>query len=200
MNMSPSSEIVPLNTKFLVTTQPRYELDAASEIWHCLYVNGYPEDIYVHFVRKKDKAIAGLIAVVLNGDPIQAIQKIRGYLLRKPWILRYANKVIPIEFVTRSLDDLTAFVSSKANLRISESESWKIEISKRASKISSRKIIEHVANVVGVGKVSLENPQWLINIEIIRNIFLVSIIKPEWIIRKKEFSMIVKKKKLLEYI
>lgn len=198
--MSDSGNIVPLNIKFLVTTQPRYELDAASEVWHCLYANGYGEDIEVYFVRRKDRAIAGLIAIVFDGNPIEAIQKIRAYLLEKPWILRYTNKIIPVELATKSIDELLNFIAEKAKLRIGPNDTWKIQVSKRASKISSRRLIERVASVINVGKVSLEDPQWIVNIEVIRDVYLIALIRPEWIIRKKEIASVLQKKKPLEYL
>jgi|GEM_PF-2696936 len=193
-------ELIPSNTKFLITCQQRYELDAASEVWHCLYAVGYGEDIEIYFIRKRDRTIAGLIAIVFNGDPIEAVQKIRNYLSKKPWILRYTHKIIPVELVTSSLETLLEFVSERARLRISDKDTWRITVSKHASKISSRKMIERIATIINRGKVSLEKPQWIINIEIIRNTFLVAVVKPEWIIRKKEFAEIIRRKKPLDYL
>ncbi|MCR8433566.1 MAG: THUMP domain-containing protein [Crenarchaeota archaeon] len=192
--------IVPFNTRFLVTCQQRYELDAASEVWHCLYVSGYGEDIEVHFIRKYDRAIAGLIAIVFNGDPIEAIEKMRNYLLKKPWILRYTHKIIPVEFVTNSIDALLTFIHDKARLRIKEDDHWRISISKRASKISSKKLIEQIAHTISWGKVSLQNPQWIVNVEVVRDVFLASLIKPEWIIHKKTLMNTILRVKPLEYV
>lgn len=192
--------IVPLNTKFLVTCQQRYELDSASEVWHCLYVSGYKEDIEVHFIRKRDRAIAGLIAVVFDGDSIEAIRKIRDYLSKKPWILRYTNKIIPVELVTSSIDELLTFVYEKAKVRILENDRWRVSISKRASKTSSRKIIEQIAGVINWGKVSMEDPNWVVNIEVIKDVFLVSLVRPEWIIHKKNFMEVIRRVKPLDYV
>ena len=151
-------------------------------------------------MRRKDRAIAGLIAIVFGGNPIKAIQKIRAYLLEKPWILRYTSKIIPVELATKSIDELLNFIAEKAKLRIGPNDTWKIQVSKRASKISSRRLIERVASVINVGKVSLEDPQWIVNIEVIRDVYLIALIRPEWIIRKKEIASVLQKKKPLEYL
>ena len=195
-----SDPIVPQSTKLLLSTQARYELDAASEVWHCLYVTGISDQIDVYFIRSKDRAIGGLIAIVFEGDPIIAVRRIREYLTKKPWILKYTLKIIPVEIVTNSLEELKQFVRRYAAERIASNDSWKIRISKHASKAPSRKIIDMLAKEVQTGKVSLETPDWIINIEIIRDAYLAAIIRPTDIIRKKEFIEQIEKTKLLEYV
>ncbi len=192
--------IVPKSTKFLVSTNTRYELDAASEVWHCLYVTGVSKDIDVYFIRRKDRSIGGLIAIVFDGDPISAIRRMRDYLMNKPWILRYTLRVVPVEIVTGDLLELKEFVMRTARSRIGEGDSWKIQISKRATKISSRKLIDELAGLIKIGKVSLDNPSWIVNIEIIRDTYLASVIRPDDIIRKKKLWERLRRQKLLEYI
>ena len=198
--MDSSDLVVPPLTKFLVSANARYELDAASEIWHCLYVTGVSENIDVYFIRHRDRSIGGLIAIVFDGDPLVAIRKVREYLMQKPWILRYALRIAPVEIVTQDVKELREFVEKVAESRIKKDDTWKIQISKRAAKVSSRKLIDELAGVIKTGKVSLSSPHWIVNIEIIKHTFLASIIKPEDIIRKKKLWEKLKKQKLLEYV
>jgi len=192
--------IVPKNTKFLVSSSPRYELDAASEVWHCLYVNKIAEEINVFFIRTKDRSIGGLISICFDADPLIAVRKIREYLYKKPWILRYTLRIVPVEIVTTNLNILIAAIDEAVSKRLDQNSLWKIRVSKHATKLSSRKIISQIADRISIGKVSLENPDWIINIEIIRNTYLGSVIRPDDIIVKKAFHEKIKKTKLLEYI
>ena len=193
--------IVPIKTKLLVTTQPKFELDAASEIWHCLYKVGIPEDdIEVYFIRKRFKLVAGIIAISFNSDPLKIIPKIREYLKRHPWILRYTHRIVPVEYVTDNIDDMIFRVSKLANKRLSIDSKWRITINKRATKISSRTLIEKIANLIARGKVSLTNYEWIINIEIIGDTFLVAVIPRDFILLKKEFFKPIKERKVLEYL
>ncbi len=192
--------IVPYETRFLVSSPPRYELDAASEVWHCLHATGICEDAQVFFVRDRDRHLAGLIAIVFDGDPITAARAIRGYLARKPWIMRYALRIIPTEIVCVELSELENFVRSTYADRIENDDTWMIRVSKHASRMRSSEIIDRLARHVDRGKVSLEHPRWIINVEVIRNTFLAAIIRPDDIIRKKEVWSKLRHAKLLEYV
>lgn len=193
--------IVPFNTKFLVSTQIRYELDSASEIWHCLYATGYDiNQIEVHFIRKRDKSIGGLIAITFEGNPIDALKKIRQYLYKHPWILYYTHRIVPIEYVTL---DPTLLINQAVKLalkKIDPNASWRITISRHATKIKRQPLIDSIASKINIGRVSLEKPDWIINIEIIKNTFLLSVLEPIDIIRRKDFTAIYEKKKLLDFV
>jgi len=175
-------------------------MDSASEVWHCLYMVNVCKDIEVYFIRRRNRAIGGLIAIVFDADPILAIRKVRGYLEDRPWIMRYTLRIVPVEMVTGSLEELSRFVSNVANARIGESETWRISVSKRASKVSSRKLIESLASNISKGSVNLETPDWIINVEAIRQTYLCAVIKPEDIIRKKDVSIRLRSMKPLNFL
>ncbi len=193
------SSIVPINTKFLVTSDPRYELDAASEVWHCLYVSNISNEIDIVFIRTRKKGIRGLFGVIFNEDALKAIRTIRTYLLKKPWILRYTHRIIPIEIVSTKLDDIVDFISKVGPIRIGDGK-WCVRVSKHSSGASSRRIIDLIAKHIHYGEVSLEKPDWIINIEIIVDTYLASVITPSDIIRKKTLWEELNKKRLLEYL
>lgn len=193
--------LVPQNTKFLVTTQPKYELDSASEIWHCLYMTGHNEtSIRVYFIKKRYRLVAGLIAIAFEGDPLRAVENIRLYLEKHPWILKYTNKVIPVEVVSDDINTFVENITKLANRRITNYETWRITVSKHASKIKTSKIIDAIASKIKVGRVSLKDFNWIINIDAIGENLLGSVIKPYHIISKKEFFAKIKATKLLEYL
>ena len=192
--------VVPEKTKFLVSSRIGFEIDAASEVWHCLHVTGICDDAEVYFIKTRDRSLRGLVSIVFDGDPIIAVRKIREYLTKKPWIMRYSHQIIPVEFVTGDVQKLKDYVARAASMRISSDDFWKINVSKHASGLSSRRIISEIAELINRGKVSLENPDWIINIEIIKKTFLAAIIGPQDIIRKKDIWEKVRKTKILDYV
>ncbi|MHA1616471.1 MAG: THUMP domain-containing protein [Candidatus Njordarchaeales archaeon] len=184
-----ATPIIPSNTKLLVTSNRYYELDAASEVWHILKATNIADDAEVTFIRKGKWWLRGVIAFSfeLNGITIlDAMERIRAYLLRRPWIMEFSQRIIPVELVSTDFSEIKSFVTSVANKRIRSNEKWAIKISKRDSKIKRQKIIEEIASQINVGKVDLENPDWIINIEVIRNTYAGSVIRSHHLIRKKE--------------
>ncbi len=185
---------LPKNVKFIVTSPRHYELDAASEIWHCLRATGICEDARIFFPKSKKEWIRGLILVDFDFDPIEAIEKIRKYLEEKPWIMEYMQRIIPVEFASEDINVIKEKVREIASKKIKQNDSWRITVSKHASKYGKFKIIEEIADVINWGKVNLENPDWIINIEVIKDTFYVAIIKKNHIIRKKEIKRIIVEK------
>lgn len=195
-----NSLAVPKQTKFLVSSRVGFEIDAASEVWHCLHVTGVADNIEVYFIKSRYRSLRGLIAIIFEGDPIMAIRKVREYLVQKPWIMRYSHRIIPVEIVTNSMEELKAYVANTISIRMSDEDSWKINVSKHSSKLSSRKIINNLAKGIEKGKVSLDNPDWIVNVEVIKKTFLAAVIKPQDIIRKKDIHEKMRKAKILEYV
>jgi tRNA acetyltransferase TAN1 len=73
--------------------------------------------------------------------------------------------------------------------RIGSNEKFRITIEKRHSSIASRDIIEDIASRVE-RTVDLENPDWIILVEVMGNLSGVSVLRPPGI-----FSSVVEKRK-----
>ncbi len=180
---------IPRDTKLLVTSRLHYELDAASEVWHALRVTGICEDAGVYLVKKGKDWIRGLIAFVFEGNPFEAINKIREYFKLKPWIMEFTEKIYPIMLVTEDLDEAAEYVEKNANNMIKENETWRIWVHKHNTKLKRQKIIEKLAERVNVGKVRMENPDWYITIHLIKTTIGVAIMKREHLLQKKNIKV-----------
>ena len=97
---------------------------------------------------------------------IEIVEKIREKISNEPWELRYCARIIPIqkkcesnlEFIKQNVIELITCI--KPN------DSYKISLEKRDSKLIRNEIIANIANLLP-NKVSLENPDWEILIQIL---------------------------------
>lgn len=177
---------LPRETRFLVTSITRFELDSASEVWHALRATGVCKNAEVFFIKRKKKRLQGLFGVIFNKDPIYAIEKVKQYLMDHPWVMKFTQRIIPIEYVANNVQDLVYFVEKTSSSKISDNDAWKIQVRKHYAKISKNKLIEEIANVIKKGHVNLIEPTWVINIEVVIDTYAASIIRPNQVIKKKE--------------
>jgi len=184
--------VIPVNTRLLVTANRYFELDAASEIWHILRNTNIAYDAEVVFIRRGKWWLRGLIAFVFETPLLSLIDimsRIRDYLLKKPWIMEFAQRIIPVEKVSTKFEEVKEFVWETANRRLGEEDKWAIRVSKHEANVKRRKIIEELAKGISKGKVDLENPDWIVNVEVIRNTYATAIVPTNCIIRKKEIKI-----------
>lgn len=110
--------------------------------------------------------LPGIITGKTSLDPIDVIQKIREKILDEPWSIRYCLRFIPIQSVcSTNINEIKDEIQKKIRVFKPE-ESYRITIEKRNFKISSNEIISEVAKNIP-NKVSLDNPDWVVLIEII---------------------------------
>ena len=94
----------------------------------------------------------------------------------RPWFMRYCLRIIPIQIVTDT--DINKIKQNVIKFKdcIQENDSFRITVEKRGSLISSKEIITEIAKSLS-NKVSLENPTWIILIEVLGNKTGISILK-----------------------
>ncbi len=110
--------------------------------------------------------LPGIITGKTSLNPIDIIQKIREKILDEPWSIRYCLRLIPIQSVcSTDINEIKDEIQNKIRVFKPE-ESYRITIEKRNFKISSNEIISEVAKNIP-NKVSLDNPDWVVLIEII---------------------------------
>ncbi len=111
-------------------------------------------------------SMSGILTVKTKLDPFMVVKKIRESIIDEPWSVRYCLRIIPIQRVTETkIEDMEREISDLLGL-ISEGESYRISIEKRNSDVSSKELITRVAKIIK-NKVSLENPDKIIQIEIL---------------------------------
>lgn len=160
----------------LIVTCPRnFEEEAKNEIKNILDELGdkIPE------ITITD--LSGILTVKTSIVHDSIIRKIKQILDDEPWSVRYSLRIIPIQGI--STTDIDAIVSEMKKLTsiIQEHESFKIVVEKRNSNISSKEIISEIAKELK-NKVSLENPDWILLVEILGDKSGVSVVKEDSII------------------
>ncbi|UCH56974.1 MAG: THUMP domain-containing protein [Candidatus Bathyarchaeota archaeon] len=159
----------------LATSEIRRESEACSELWMLLRAAGDETPIL-------DRSpIRGLIVARTSLDPVEAIRRLRIELHEDPQIFRAILRVMPVEASTPT--DLGEIVDKTRDLasKIGESESFRVTLEKRRTGLRSRVVVEAVAGVID-RRVNLEDPDWIVLVEIISRVTGLSVIASDGIL------------------
>jgi len=170
----------------LIVTCPRhFEQDAAGEIGSLFERMGF---------EAPDTSVTdmpGILAVRTGHDPAEIVKKVSGIIEDEPWLIRYSKRIIPVHRTSVSgIREIVANVE-KAKSAIGEGQTYRITVEKRHSGLSSRELIAEIAGVIPNG-VSLENPDWVVLVEILGAVAGVAVVRPHEIVsvekRKRSLS------------
>jgi tRNA acetyltransferase TAN1 len=161
-----------MNFNLLVTTYRHREYEAVDELTLLLQRFGDESPIL------KIQEVSGIILAFTNLDPFELTTKYKELLAEEPWQFRYILRAIPIErsFYT-DLKNIVIEVENLVMKKLNRNDSFRITIEKRHTALRSKEIISSIANKLSRYKVSLENPNWIILIEIIGNKTGISVLK-----------------------
>ena len=173
-----------MNFNLLVTTYRHREYDAVDEL--NVILQRFNIDVEMIEIQN----VSGIILALANLNPFELITKFKDLLTEEPWQFRYILRVIPIErAVYTDLKNIEREVENLTMKKIEVNDSFRISVEKRHTSTKSKEIISSIANKLQ-NKVSLENPDWIILIEIIGNKTGISILKERDI-----FNSIMEKRK-----
>lgn len=122
--------------------------------------------------------LSGILKVETTIEPFQVVKKIKNMIITEPWSIRYCLRVIPIQVIT---DTNLESISSKVNSLIGcikKDQTYRITVEKRSSNISSDEIISKIASNIQ-NKVSLEESDWIVLIEILGSEAGIAVLKAE---------------------
>ena len=121
--------------------------------------------------------MSGILTAETKLDPIDVVRKIKEMLLDEPWSVRYCLRIIPMQkIIETTIEEIEKSVVELSD-QILDDETYRISIEKRNSDISSKELITKIAGKIK-NKVSLENPDKIILIEILGAKTGMSILKP----------------------
>ena len=118
----------------------------------------------------------GILMVNTVIEPSKIIDLVKNKIIEEPWLIRYCLRIIPIQSITETEIDKIKQNVIKLKDTIQKNDSYRITIEKRNTSISSNEIITEVAKIFP-NKVSLNQPDWIILIEILGNKTGISILK-----------------------
>lgn len=144
----------------IVTCSRHSEDEAAQEVTAIL------EDLGDDNVQTEKTDFSGVIVAHTNLDPFLAIQKIKQIVIDEPWSIRYCLRFTPIEKFTEVRIEKILNAIKELTSKINPNETYRITIQKRGSDLSSKELIESIANSID-NKVSLDSFDWNIIVEII---------------------------------
>ena len=118
----------------------------------------------------------GILMVNTIIEPSKIIDYVKNKMIEEPWLIRYCLRIIPIQMITETEIDKIKQNVIKLKDTIQKNDSYRITIEKRNTDISSTEIITEIAKIFP-NKVSLNQPDWIILIEILGNETGISILK-----------------------
>lgn len=135
--------------------------------------------------------ISGILVAITRLDPFYVITKCKELVIYEPWQFRHVLRILPVEMVVPSdVDDIRNAAMKLAQPKIQAGDTFRVTVEKRHADISSHEIIVGIADFIN-NKVSLENPSWIISVEVLGKSTGISVLKPNQI-----FSSVLEKRKM----
>jgi tRNA acetyltransferase TAN1 len=154
----------------IITCQRNLEEPTILEIQNMLERFGDTEPIV-------EKTIfSGIIQVETKLDIMKVLENIKEIIEDEPWLIKYCSRIIPIQAECESkLDDIKEKVIGLSDI-IKKNDTYRITVEKRQSSLHTNEIISNIADSLS-NKVSLENSDWEIIIQVLRNKTGISVIQ-----------------------
>ena len=154
----------------LVTCARNLETETKNEIGKILGEIGDQESEILNV------GMRGILMVNTSIEPAKIIDWVNDKVVEEPWLIRYCLRMIPIQSVTETeMSKITKEVIKLKDV-IQQNDSYRITIEKRNTDMSSTEIITDIAKIFP-NKVSLNQPDWIVLIEILGNKTGISILK-----------------------
>jgi tRNA acetyltransferase TAN1 len=132
--------------------------------------------------------IKGMIVVHSSLDPLAVIDKLKELVTSEPWQVRYVLRVLPVQVVVPTRLD-TIMQAARDLIKKIGNESFRVTVEKRHNSLGSMQIVKAIADQLS-NRVDLENPSWVILVQVLGGMTGVSVLRPHQI-----FSSIVEKRK-----
>ena len=159
-----------MHYNLLITTFRNGESDAYDELYELLFMLGDSEPSI------EITSISGIILASTHLDPILIVENCREIVRNEPWRFRYVLRIIPLEKICKADIIEIHNVVKQLCRKISQNQTYRVMIEKRHTKLHSKEIISTVTSDIAV-KVKLNDPDWIILIQILNRLAGISIIK-----------------------
>ena len=158
-----------MHYNLLITTFRNGESDAYDELYELLFMLGDSEPSI------EITSISGIILASTHLDPILIVENCREIVRNEPWRFRYVLRIIPLEKICKAEIMEIHNVVKQLRKKIGLDETYKVMIEKRHTKLHSKEIISTVTSDIDV-KVKLDDPDWIILIQILNRLAGISIL------------------------
>ena len=154
----------------LVTCARNLETETKNEIGKILGEIGDQEPEILNI------GMRGILMINTNIESSKIIDWVKDKVVEEPWLIRYCLRMIPIQSITET--EMSKIIENVTKLKnvINQNDSYRITIEKRNTDMSSAEIITEIAKIFP-NKVSLNQPDWVVLIEILAEKTGISILK-----------------------
>ena len=158
----------------VLTSAKGMEAKASAEFKEIALLSG------VRRVSTERSAYEGVVEVEVE-SPQVVLSFLSDFVKSEPFKVRYIMRVIPVDkVVDTKLEDIATAVKELSS-KIGEGESFRITVEERDSPYATREIIGAVADVVE-RKVSLDNPDKIVLLQVFGEYTGVSVLVPDEIV------------------
>ena len=169
------------NFNLLVSTSRFNESNAKAELWFTLLICGdqYPIISNVEY--------SGLITAFTSLNAKEVIKKIQDILKKDPNYFQYILKIIPIDFVCETNEDIIhQMIQTHYKDYMDDRQSFKIYLKRRKSLIIKReRLIINIAKIF-INKVDLNHTDIIVRIEVLGSICGISFLNNNQTIKVKK--------------
>jgi len=173
---------------FVVSSRRYQEKQAAREMQYVLEMSLDYDDVEVEPVYQ----LSGLSIAHFNRDPIEILKKIEKIIREDPDFFEYVLKLVPINYKLETNLSEIRELAEEYESRLDENDKWRILLRRRATDIPHDEFIEAAAKELDIGIVDLEDPEYIIRIEVMGKDTYMSLTK------RKELSMVKMRRQLIE--
>ena len=164
------------NFNFVISCRRFLEKDCASEMWYFFSLIGDEKS------KCRPTNIPGLVLARSELDPIEAIKKLTQIAEEDPFSYRFSLKIVPIQECVKSEIEEMKEALNKLKSQIAKGESFKIEIKKRYTDLTSDYLIKELADLID-NDVNLTKPDKIVRVEVVGERTGISILKPDQIFK-----------------
>jgi tRNA acetyltransferase TAN1 len=165
-----------MNFNLIASTFKHREEDAQDELLEILEMLGDCES------ESQATDISGIVLGYTKLDPFQIVKALRELVKNEPWQIRYVLRLLPIEVVVYTESENIKNAAKKLTLKIQSGDTFRITVERRHTSINSSDIISTIAKEID-NKVDLENPDWIVLVQVVGGQTGISVIKPNQIFR-----------------
>jgi len=165
-----------MNFNLIASTFKHREEDAQDELLDILEMLGDCES------ESQATDISGIVLGYTKLDPFQIVKALRELVKNEPWQIRYVLRLLPIEVVVYTESENIKNAAKKLALKIQNGDTFRITVERRHTLINSSDIISTIAKEID-NRVDLENPDWIVLVQVVGGQTGISVIKPNQIFR-----------------
>jgi hypothetical protein len=138
--------------KIIVTIDEGTRTEATPRVRALLKEAGAPQAVILR------DAAHGTIHAWVPGDPRPVVGRLQALFERDPARFHGTHRWLPVEsWAQADPRDLSAY-AALFRRRLGDKESWKVEVRKHDSQVSTHELIKNIASLIDQPNVALENP------------------------------------------